>query len=158
MSAKTTEAAVTANRPTINEILGEAPPTTDEGVIATYRGILEAWAYAAADALAELVLQHLEQRERHEQYQPDQQLVAAFSSAIETLDRSWRGYVARTDRAAAPIVSHAIESYLGPDIAMFVEGSLEKFWKARYEVFDEHCRATGVYERIGAERAAAKPR
>jgi hypothetical protein len=62
----TEPAAVTANRPTINEMLGEAPPTTDERVIATYRGILEASAHAAADAVAELVLQHLEQRGRGE--------------------------------------------------------------------------------------------
>jgi hypothetical protein len=148
------EAAVTKNL-TVNELLGKAPPTTDENVIATYRGILEASAYAAADAAAELILEYQEQRDRGEKYQPDAKLVDEFEAASEALDRSWRGYVSRTNRAAAPIVSNAIEGHLGPDIAMFIEGSLEKLWKARYEVFDEHCRATGVYERIGAERVAA---
>jgi hypothetical protein len=151
------EAAVTENL-TINEMLGKAPPTTDERVIATYRGVLEASAYAAADAVAELILEYQEQRDRGEKYHPDAKLVDEFEAAIEALDRSWRGYLSRTNRAAAPVVSRAIETHLGPDIAGFVEGSLEKLWRARYERLDAHCRATGVYERIGAERAAAKPR
>jgi hypothetical protein len=148
------EAAMTENL-TINEMLGEAPPATDERVIATYREILEASAYAAADAVAELILRCLE-RDRGEGYQPDDgKLVDEFEAAIEALDRSWRIYVSRTDRAAAPIVSHAIETHLGPNIAGFVEGSLEKLWKARYERIDAHCRAAGVYGRIGAERAGS---
>jgi hypothetical protein len=125
----------------IDELLPE--PTADECVISVYTGILQASATAAADALTECVLTCVEQREAGENYQPDPQQHDELISAMERLDNSWRGYVRRVGKSAGPIVAEAIESYLGPDIAGFVEIMLDRYRREclpGYAASQDFCR------------------
>jgi hypothetical protein len=109
------------------ELFGDPEPISDPQLLASMESNLAFAAILAADILLEHAKHCCELRDRGEPYRPDKTIADEYWDALWSLDRCWRNHVRLTQRDASRIVSKALESYIGPDLATVVENGLDRY-------------------------------